>query len=218
MQWEPLGDQAVLVRLPDEESALRFGAALRAAALPEVIDVVQSFRTVAAFFDPLRTDAEAVAAAVAAVRPLDGPLPGREHVVPCCYELGPDLAEVAAACRLSPERVIALHTATVFTVYAVGFCPGFPYLGWLPAELSGVPRRAEPRVRVPAGSVGITVRFCGIYTLPRPGGWHLIGRTPLVMADPAADHFPLRPGDRVRFRRIDEGEYNRLAVVKSPPA
>src|SRR5207237_6051926 len=110
---------------------------------------------------------------------------------------------------LAPDDVIRLHSATEFMVYAVGFVPGFPYLGYLPPELCGVPRLATPRVRVEPGSVGVTGRQTAIYPRPSPGGWNLIGRTPLVIVDVAAGFFPLRVGDRVRFARIDEGEFRK---------
>jgi inhibitor of KinA len=112
--------------------------------------------------------------------------------------------------------VIRLHAATEYVVYAIGFCPGFPYLGYLPPELCGVPRLPAPRLRVEAGSVGLTGRQTGIYTQPRPGGWNLVGRTPLVLVDVADGYFPLRTGDRVRFARIDEAEYRRLEGERLP--
>ena len=113
-------------------------------------------------------------------------------------------------CGLGADDVIRLHTETEYTVYAIGFCPGFPYLGYLPAPLCGVPRLASPRRRVEAGSVGLTGRQTGIYTEVRPGGWNLIGRTPLTLVHVADGYFPLRTGDRVRFDRIDEAEFRRL--------
>jgi inhibitor of KinA len=131
----------------------------------------------------------------------------RRHELPCCYELNLDLVRVAERTGLSPDDVIQLHTATDYVVYAIGFCPGFPYLGYLPPELCGVPRLPTPRLRVEPGSVGVTGRQTGVYPMTRPGGWNIIGRTPLVLADPAAEYFPLRVGDRVRFVRIDEHEF-----------
>ncbi len=92
---------------------------------------------------------------------------GRRHVIPCCYELGPDLARVAEQTGRASDGVIRLHAGTEYVVYAIGFCPGFPYLGYLPPELSGVPRLSTPRLRVEAGSVGLTGRQTGIYTEPR---------------------------------------------------
>jgi inhibitor of KinA len=118
-----------------------------------------------------------------------------------------DMVRVCEQTGLSAEDVIRLHTSTEFMVYAIGFVPGFPYLGYLPPELCGVGRLPSPRLRVEARSVGLTGRQTGIYPLPRPGGWNLIGRTPRVIVDVAEGFFPLRVGDRVRFERIDERQY-----------
>ncbi len=95
-------------------------------------------------------------------------------------------------------------------MYAIGFCPGFPYLGYLAQALSGVPRLDQPRPKVDAGSVGITGRQTGIYTEARPGGWNIIGRTPLELVNVADSYFPLKAGDRVRFRRIDALEFEQF--------
>jgi inhibitor of KinA len=135
---------------------------------------------------------------------------GRLLQIPCCYELERDLDRVAGHAGLSRGEVIRLHSETEYTVYAIGFCPGFPYLGYLPPELCGVPRLSKPRLRVEAGSVGLTGRQTGIYTEGKPGGWNLIGRTPLELVNVADGYFPLRTGDRVRFARIDRTEYERL--------
>jgi inhibitor of KinA len=108
------------------------------------------------------------------------------------------------------DDVIRLHTAGEYTVYAIGFCPGFPYLGYLPMELCGVPRLETPRLKVEPGSVGLTGRQTGIYTEARPGGWNLVGRTPLELVHFTDGYFPLRTGDKVHFERIDEAEFDRL--------
>jgi inhibitor of KinA len=210
----PLGDQAALAYLANETAALRFAAAVRRQAASWVVDVVQAYTSVAVFFDPERTDFARAAAhlsRLAAEAEAPGPGPqGRRHVIPCCYELGPDLARVAQQTGLSAEGVVRRHAGTEYTVYAIGFCPGFPYLGYLPPELCGLPRLPAPRLRVEAGSVGLTGRQTGIYTEERPGGWNLVGRTPLRLVDVADGYFPLRTGDRVSFRRIDEAEFRRL--------
>jgi inhibitor of KinA len=147
------------------------------------------------------------------------PLPFREGgpggvglplVIPVCYEMQLDLARVCEATHLPADEVIKLHLSTTYTVYAVGFVPGFPYLGYLPPGLCGVGRLPSPRVRVEPGSVGLTGRQTGIYPLARPGGWNLIGRTPLTIVDVADGFFPLRVGDAVRFERIDEKRYREL--------
>jgi len=129
-----------------------------------------------------------------------------------------DLKSIAARLQLSEADVMQHHLDAVYTVYAIGFVPGFPYLGYLPAELSGLPRLAEPRLRVPAGSVGLTGRQTGIYPLERPGGWNILGRTPLELVNLEDEYFPLQVGDEVRFTRIDEAEYAQLAGERLTPS
>jgi inhibitor of KinA len=218
LKLRSLGDAAVLAYLPDEAAAQRFAAAARTADLPGRLDVVPAYASVAVFFDPGVTSLGVMTEALRTLDTVDGSTPSdsRRHELPCCYELNLDLARVAEHTGLTAEDVIRRHTASDYTVYAIGFCPGFPYLGYLPAELCGVPRLPAPRVRVAPGSVGLTGRQTGVYPLERPGGWNLIGRTPLVLADPAAGYFPLRVGDQVRFRRIDEAEFRRLAGERLP--
>lgn len=208
----PLGDQAVLAYHADERTALRFAARVRQANPPWLVDVVQAYTSVAVFFDldrvTFRLAAEQLRQLEAAAEVAE--TPARSHRIVCCYELQLDLDRVAEHAGLAREEVIRLHAATEYTVYAIGFCPGFPYLGYLPDALSGVPRLASPRLRVEVGSVGLTGRQTGIYTEVRPGGWNLIGRTPLQLVDVADGYFPLRTGDIVRFERIDEAEFQRL--------
>jgi inhibitor of KinA len=212
LKFLSLGDAAVLAYLPDEAAAWRFAAAARATDLPGRLDVVQAYASVAVFFDPGVTTLAAVSNALERLDTSAAPaIEPRRHELPCCYELNLDLARVAGHTGLSADDVIRLHTAAEYTVYAIGFCPGFPYLGYLPAGLTGVPRLRAPRLRVEPGSVGLTGRQTGVYPLERPGGWNIVGRTPLVLVDPAADYFPLRVGDRVRFVRIGEAEFRRRA-------
>jgi KipI family sensor histidine kinase inhibitor len=121
--------------------------------------------------------------------------------IPVCYglEYGPDLDAVAAHCGLSPDEVIARHTAAEYRVYMLGFSPGFPYLGGLDPNIAA-PRRETPRIKVPAGSVGIAGMQTGIYPLESTGGWQIIGRTPMRLFDPGLEEpCLLRPGDRLRF-------------------
>ncbi|HJU25447.1 MAG TPA: 5-oxoprolinase subunit PxpB [Rhodanobacteraceae bacterium] len=136
--------------------------------------------------------------------------PGRPIEIPVCYggEYGPDLDAVAAHAGLAPDEVVARHTAAEYTVAMIGFAPGFPYLLGLDAALA-MPRRRDPRTRVPAGSVAIGGAQTGIYPHELPGGWQLIGRTPLALFDPQREPpCLLAPGDRLRFRaiRVDEFE------------
>ena len=197
----------------DEGGALALAGRVRGGAWPWLVDVVQAYRSVAVFYDVLQADFDAVRRALSAPefadRPTGAAPTGRLRRVPVCYELGPDLDRVAGHTGLSPEAVIERHVGTVYTVYAIGFCPGFPYLGYLPDALAGVPRLETPRLQVAAGSVGLTGRQTGIYTEVRPGGWNIVGRTPLQLVDVAAGYFPLRTGDRVQFERIDEAEFRR---------
>jgi len=214
MEWQALGDQAALAYFPDEAAALRFAAVARQAGGPWLVDVVQAYASVAVFFDLDRTSFRQVAERLQALdaagfQPAAVP-EGRLHPIPCCYEMHLDLGRVVERTGLPAEEVIRLHAGAEYTVYAIGFCPGFPYLGYLPPALCGVPRLARPRLRVEAGSVGLTGRQTGIYTLARPGGWNLIGRTPLELVNVPDGYFPLRTGDRVRFVRIDEAEFRRL--------
>ncbi len=208
--YQPLGDQALLASCAEERTAFQLASAIRGLAPVWLIDVVQAYTTVAIFFDSEAIRYQNVLKAIGDLAGTAPILNGRLHEVPCCYSMGPDLQEVARHCGLTADEVIALHTGTDYTIYAIGFCPGFPYLGYLSEALSGVPRLPAPRLRVEAGSVGLTGRQTGIYTEPRPGGWSLIGRTPLVLVDVADGFFPLRTGDQVRFLPIDDGEYRRL--------
>ncbi len=217
---QPLGDQAVLATFADEATALAWAEAVRRLGAPWLLDVVQAYTTVAVYFDPDRTTFALARAALEAVGAQAHAVAlGQRHEVPCCYELQLDLARVAEHVGLSADEVIRQHGATEYTVYAIGFCPGFPYLGYLPDSLCGVPRLPSPRTRVEAGSVGLTGRQTGIYTEVRPGGWNLIGRTPLQLVDVADGYFPLRTGDRVRFVRIDDAEFRQLLGQRldSPP-
>lgn len=206
-----LGDRALLVYLPDEATAVRFAAALEQLQFEWLVDLVPAYNSVGVHFDPDRANLQhvrealqrlTIASTVQAV--------GRQHVIPCCYEMHLDLNRVAELTALSVEHIITLHTRTTYTVYAIGFCPGFPYLGYLPDELCGVPRLASPRLRLEPGSIGLTGRQTGVYPLVRPGGWNIIGRTPLELVNVADGYFPLRVGDAVHFERIDEADYRRL--------
>lgn len=213
LSCQPLGDQAVMASFAAEGDALRWAAAVRRLAAPWLVDVVQAYRTVAVYFHLEQITFAAVTRLLDDLTHTGLPDVSTEtrfHEIPCCYEFQLDLPRIAAAAELTEEEVIRLHIASEYTVYAIGFCPGFPYLGYLPAKLCGVPRLPAPRLRVETGSVGLTGRQTGIYTEARPGGWNIIGRTPLELVCVADGYFPLRTGDRVRFVRIDEAAFRRL--------
>ena len=146
--------------------------------------------------------------------------PRRVIEVPVCYggELGPDLEDVARAVALSPAEVIARHSAPAYRVYLLGFTPGFPYLGGMDPRLA-CPRLSSPRVRVPAGSVAIAGAQTGVYSVESPGGWRLLGRTPLRLFDPdpgARRPFLLAPGDGLRFVPVDRARFDALAAEVLP--
>jgi len=193
---------------------LRPDVIVNAAAFTGVRDVVPTYRSVTVFFDPLRTDYRGLLEWLE--REIDR-LTGRPIAeppsisVPVCYggELGPDLAAVAAFANRSPQDVIAIHASATYRVFMLGFMPGFAYMGVVDPRIA-MPRRSAPRVRVPCGAVGIAGEQTGIYPAETPGGWQLIGRTPLPPFDPdRPEPFLFHPGDRVRFRRIAETEYAR---------
>lgn len=220
MKITPLGDSALLVETGDDaEKIRRLTAAILKENMPGVLDVVPAAASVAVHYDPLRfSKGDGVAPFSAVCAWLNGvgkvasgapPEPGVERIVPVCYggEFGPDLASLAEARGLSPEAVVGLHSRAVYCVRAVGFSPGFPYLDGLPEALH-MPRKASPRVSVPAGSVGIGGAHTGIYTLETPGGWHLVGRTPLRLFRPEAPSPAwLKVGDQVRIRVISEEDF-----------
>lgn len=206
----PLGDRALLARLDDEDAAARWAQAVRQAGWAGVLDVVTAYKTVGVHADPGRVDLDDLADRLARLEPAgdgdEGGQAGRLVCVPVLYD-GEDLGEVAARLGLTAERVAALHSGCDYRVFAVGFLPGFPYAGYLQAELTGLARRASPRTRVPAGSVAIAGRQTGVYPTESPGGWHLIGRTPSRIVDVARGYFPIRGGDALRFVPVDRDEF-----------
>ncbi|TKC78207.1 5-oxoprolinase subunit PxpB [Trinickia terrae] len=203
----PFGDCALVCEAPPPatlDCQRRIWAAAEAARhWPHVLEVVPGMNNLTLVFDPLATGSEALAAELAAAmeREPDASAAGREVEVPVQYggEFGPDLLAVAEHTGLTPDEVVERHAAGDYTVFFLGFQPGFAYMGGL-AEALHTPRRAAPRLEVPAGSVGIGGAQTGIYPAAAPGGWQLIGRTALTLFDPArTPPTLLQPGDRVRF-------------------
>lgn len=232
MEITPLGDSALIIRVRDEsvsdESAvLETLRRLEAAAIPGVIEFAPAFTSVAVFFDPVRVHAAGAPAEVVSdwlQTRITSVLEQTSHLqpagleprlveIPVCYDadFALDLQEVTRHRGLSPEEVVSRHAAASYRVQCIGFAPGFPYLSGLPPELA-VPRRATPRKEVAAGSVGIGGAQTGIYPQRSPGGWNLIGRTPLRLFNPRQNPPALlRAGDRVRFRPITRDEFERLS-------
>jgi KipI family sensor histidine kinase inhibitor len=208
------GDAAIRVELPERidpaisDRAIALAEAIRRECAALVRDVVVGYSTVTAYFDPLRIDPDNVEEQVTRLAKAGAPVAERKESlvdVPVWYggEDGPDLPDVARATRLTEAEVIAIHSAVTYRVYVVGFVPGFAYMAPVDPRLA-LARRATPRTRVPAGSVAIAAGQTGVYPCETPGGWHLIGRTPLKPYDAArAQPFAFKPGDRVRFHAID---------------
>ena len=183
---------------------------------PSIRNLHPAYSSLVIDFDPLQLTHEQLESLVAPLIVESVPSNLRRSgliEIPVCYdrEFAPDLATVAQHCSLTEEQVIATHADGDYFVYFLGFSPGFAYLGGLASQLH-VPRLVAPRKQVSAGSVGIGGAQTGIYPNASPGGWQLIGRTPLRMFDAATEPPSLlQPGDGVRFRRIDRGEFDRLA-------
>lgn len=227
VRFEPLGDRALVLHLGDRADDATFHrvrscVARLGGAHPAVLDVVPGYTTVTVHYDPARVrsgGAPPHRVLAAALEPLvpddaDPAPPARTVEIPVCYEsdLAPDLDEVARHTGLDASEVIALHSGATYVVRMIGFLPGFPYLAGLDPRLA-TPRRAEPRTRVPAGSVGIGGEQTGIYPVASPGGWRLIGRTPLALFDARREPGALLAvGDELRFRAIPRAEYDRMSA------
>ena len=202
------GDSALLLSLGEvidpgvNGRAIAIAAAVLREAIPGVRDVVPTFRSVALFFDPLATDVAAARAALERASAERGVIAERPVIeVPVSYggEDGPDLGDVAAFAGCTPQDVIDRHASDTYRVFMLGFLPGFAYMGTVDPAIAA-PRRDSPRLRVPAGAVGIAGRQTGIYPRESPGGWQLIGRTAVSVFEPARTPAALfAPGDRVRF-------------------
>src|SRR6266705_1164863 len=204
VRTHPLGDAALLAELGTRlDTALNTRAIALANALKRRRDVRQAvagYASVTVHFDPDQTTHDALSAAIQRLAAKRPPMaePGRLHRIPVVYD-GPDLEDVAARLDIPSERIVALHLQPIYRVFLVGFVPGWAYLGPLPEQLE-LPRRQVPRTQVPPGSVAIAGRQTGIYPLPAPGGWHLIGRTSVKLFLPDSDPPCLfRAGDRVKF-------------------
>ncbi len=204
MRFLPAGDDAFLIELRDLAETLAMLDALRAAPIAGVIEAVPAARTLLVRFDPGVTDRRALAAALGGVDlSVRRTQSGAIFDIPVIYD-GEDLGDVADILGCSVKELVARHTAATYTVAFTGFAPGFAYMTCDDPTFD-VPRRKSPRVRVPAGAVALGGKFCGIYPSDSPGGWQLLGRTPVMMWDADRPRAALlAPGDRVRFQRADK--------------
>jgi len=191
---------------------------LRERAIPGIVELVPSYRALMISYDPVAIDDDALARLVvdtaSATRPNE--TERRTITLPVAYggEHGPDLEMVARHTDLPPAEVIRRHTGTLYDVFFLGFTPGFPFLGGMEPALA-TPRRATPRLRVAAGSVGIAGSQTGVYPVSSPGGWNIIGRTPVALFDQRRGMEAavlLQPGDRIRFRPIAPESFDALVA------
>jgi inhibitor of KinA len=234
MEIVPLGDSALIVRVREEfedapeetlNEVLHAFEQLRSAAIPGVIELAPAYTSVAVFFDPVDVakasgaDSDMFDWLATRIGAATVPKPRgsrrsapRTVEIPVCYdpEFAPDLDEVARHAQVSTGQAVELHSAADYRVACIGFVPGFPFMAGLPKKIA-TPRRSNPRKEIPPGAVGIGGAQTGIYPLRSPGGWNLIGRTPLKLFNPTKDPPALlRAGDRVRFRAITREEFNSL--------
>ncbi len=218
--FSPASDSSLLVRLGDDISidvhkrVARLTHLLHGHVLKGIRNIHPAYNSILVSFDPLQTDHASVEKSV---RELIEQVTTHENEdriieIPTCYgdEFGPDLNEVSTHSRQSPEDVIRIHASVEYVVYFLGFSPGFPYLGGMPSQIA-IPRLSIPRTSVPAGSVAIGGSQTGIYPVASPGGWRLIGRTPLRLFDPLKDPPTLlQIGNRVKFIPISKSDFHRL--------
>jgi KipI family sensor histidine kinase inhibitor len=203
----PFGEAAFLVEVDDPETAQGLRRALAAEPIEGVTSLVPGRASLLVEFDALATDAALLQAELASREPLPAAA-GRHRRIPVVYD-GPDLAEVAQLAGLPVVEVVEAHAAGEHRVLFGGFAPGFAYVGGLP-ESWRIPRLATPRTRTPAGSVAVADGMTGIYPAELPGGWRVIGRTPVTLFDPRRGRpVYLEPGDRVRFEPIAVEEWER---------
>lgn len=221
IRFLPCGDSAVTVEFGSVvDEALNgavhaFAAAAEGLGHPAIREAVPTYRSATVHYLPWLLDFDEIQALLAPLARQAGGQAAQEEAVieiPTLYggEYGPDLEEVAAHCGLSPDQIVALHSAPAYRIFMLGFTPGFPYLGGMDPKLA-TPRRSQPRVSIPAGSVGIAGSQTGVYPIQSPGGWQLIGRTPLRLFDPALEPpILLQAGGRVRFVPIDEETFRQI--------
>ncbi len=221
----PYGDGAVLVEYGDtidrdlNARVMALDATISALDIDGLLETMPSFRSLMIRFDPLVTDHAALDSQVMphALAAEPSARTGRLWTLPVCYDadFALDLDEVADQTDLTSQEVVRLHAETELHVYMIGFLPGHPYLGDLPDVLN-IPRRANPRTKVPRGSIGIAIGMSVIYPVESPGGWSIIGRTPVPLFSFASDNPSLfAPGDRIRIAPVSKAEYGRIEAAIS---
>ncbi len=186
------------------DRVLALAETLTRAGLPGATEIVATFRSLCVNYDSLQTTGAELERAIAAL------VKGAGAYDP---HYAPDIEQVANTVGLTAAEVAALHAGTQYHVYMIGFVPGYPYMGDLPAQLR-LPRRLDPRTRVPPGSLAIATSMTAVYPYESPGGWHLIGTSPIRFFDPESTTGALlRPGDAVKFRPVTASEFSRIRLA-----
>lgn len=227
-RYLPFGDSALVTEFSDaisleaNQKVIALNQAILKANIVEVEETVPTYRSLLIRYNPLKTTYEQLVFQIKDIEKNLGKFArgteGRRIIVPVVYggEYGPDLGFVARYHGITEEMVVKLHSEREYRVFMIGFVAGFPYLGEVPDEIA-TPRLETPRLKVPAGSVGIAEKQTGIYPCEAPGGWRIIGRTPLKLFNPL-QHPPalLSPGDTVKFKPISESELKTIeeAILK----
>lgn len=203
MRIEPLGETAYILRDLEVDPYV-VARSIELASIPGVEEIVPSMTTVGVYVNPELFDPMTISGLkmVSSVR-------GKNFTVPVVFD-GPDLFEVSQIIGAEPEFMVRAFCGEIYTVVAIGFLPGFPYLTGLPEQLKVLQRRDEPRIQVSTGSIGIAAGQAGIYPQQSPGGWNLIGVTPIKVADASKSFFPLNPGDSIRFVEIEKGQVEKF--------
>ena len=217
----PEGDLALLVEFENEISkecnarVTALNQRIKEEKLKGIVETIPTFRSLLIYYDPLQTSYRKLSARLKRLtRQTKEAVQGDKRIIqiPVCYggAYGEDMQDVCAHTGLSQEEVVKLHTGTDYLIYMLGFLPGFPYLGGLNERLA-TPRLKDPRKAIPAGAVGIGGEQTGIYPISSPGGWRLIGQTPIPLFDSRRKPPILyQAGDYIRFRAIDEEEYKQI--------